>query len=84
MVPGNGTSLPFTGPGDVLLAVIIALLAGTGGMLLLMGANGREVIEGLNRRTMASPSGFRVAYRELLKREVGDDRAPAAERHDEE
>jgi hypothetical protein len=68
--PGAGTELPFTGPGDVILAIVIALLAGTGGALLLLGAGSREVIEGLSKRTMASPSAFRVAYREHLKRQL--------------
>ncbi|MCW2956951.1 MAG: hypothetical protein JWO69_1820 [Thermoleophilia bacterium] len=67
--PGGG-DLPFTGPGDVMLAIAIALLAGTGGMLLLLGAGPREALERLNRRTMASPSAFRVAYREHLKRQL--------------
>lgn len=71
VVSGAG-ELPFTGPGDVLLAVVIALLAGMGGTLLLMGAASREEIDGLNKRTLASASGFRVAYRELLKRQVGE------------
>jgi len=70
--PGGGTSLPFTGPGDVVLAIVLALLAASGGILLLLGATGREAIDGLNRRSMASPSGFKVAYRELLKRQLGD------------
>lgn len=68
--PGAGTELPFTGPGDVILAIVIALLAGTGGVLLLLGAGSREVLEGLSKRTMASPSAFRVAYREHLKRQL--------------
>jgi hypothetical protein len=70
-VSGAG-ELPFTGPGDVLLAVVIALLAGMGGTLLLLGAASRDEIDGLNKRTLASASGFRVAYRELLKRQVGE------------
>ncbi|MCW2949659.1 MAG: hypothetical protein JWN41_672 [Thermoleophilia bacterium] len=68
-VSGSG-ELPFTGPGDVLLAVLLALIAGTGGVLLLMAAGGRETIDSLNKRTLASASGFRVAYRELLKRQI--------------
>jgi len=68
-VKGDGT-LPFTGPGDVVLAVVLALLAGTGGILFLFGAAGREAIEGLNRRDMSSPSGFKLAYRELLKQQM--------------
>jgi hypothetical protein len=67
-VSGAG-QLPFTGPGDVFLAILIALVAGTGGMLLLMAATGREELESVNKRTLASASGFRVAYRELLKRD---------------
>ena len=39
-------------------------------LLLLLGATGREQIDGLNKRTLASASGFRVAYRELLKRQT--------------
>jgi hypothetical protein len=68
--PGSGQDLPFTGPGDVILAIVIALLAGTGGLILLLGASGREAIENLSRRTMKSPSAFRVAYREHLKRQL--------------
>jgi hypothetical protein len=71
--PGGGGSddrpLPFTGPGDVLLAVIIALLAGTGGLLLMLGASSRESLDELSRRSMASPSGFKVAWRELVRRD---------------
>lgn len=73
---GTGTSaeLPFTGPGDVLIAILVAALAGTGGMLLMLGAGSRESIEALSPRGMRSTTGFRVAYRELLKRQVdGDD-----------
>lgn len=70
--PGGGGELPFTGPGDVALAIVLALLAGTGGMLFLFGASGREQLEGLNRRTMDSPSGFHVAYRELRKQQLDD------------
>jgi hypothetical protein len=69
-VPGSGGELPFTGPGDVLLAIVLALLAGTGGFLLLAGAAGREQIEALSARNMGSPSGFKLAYRELLKQQV--------------
>lgn len=68
--PTGGGQLPFTGPGDVLLAVLLALLAGTGGFLLLAGAAGREQIEALSARGMGSPSGFKLAYRELLKQQV--------------
>jgi hypothetical protein len=70
--PGSGTELPFTGPGDVALAIVLALLAGTGGMLFLFGASGREQLEGLNHRGMDSPSGFHVAYRELRKQQLDD------------
>ncbi|MCB0878909.1 MAG: hypothetical protein KDC46_08010 [Thermoleophilia bacterium] len=70
--PGGGGQLPFTGPGDVLLAIVLALLAGTGGILFLMGASGREAIEGLSKRNMDSPSGFHVAYRELRKQQLDD------------
>jgi hypothetical protein len=68
--PGGGGNLPFTGPGDVLLAIVLAMLAGTGGILLLLGASGREQLDGLNRRDMGSTSGFGVAYRELRKQQV--------------
>jgi hypothetical protein len=71
--PGGGGELPFTGPGDVLLALLLASLAGAGGMLLLAGASGREELDGLNRRTLASPSGFKLAHRELVKQQVGRD-----------
>ena len=64
--PGGG-DLPFTGPGDVVLAIVLALLAGTGGILFLFGASGREQLDTLNRRGMDSPSGFHLAYRELRK-----------------
>lgn len=70
--PGAGTPLPFTGPGDVMAAVLLAMLAGTGGLMLLMVAGSREAIEGLSRRSMASPSGFKVAYRDLLKQQLGE------------
>lgn len=73
---GTGTTaqLPFTGPGDVLIAILVAALAGTGGLLLMLMAGGRESIEALSPRGMGSTTGFRVAYRELLKRQVdGDD-----------
>lgn len=70
--PGGGAELPFTGPGDVVFAIVLALLAGTGGILFMAGAAGREQIEGLSRRTMGSPSGFKLAYRELLKQQVND------------
>jgi hypothetical protein len=65
--PAGGGELPFTGPGDVLLAILLALLAGTGGILLLAGASGREQIEALSHRSMGSPSGFKLQYREVLK-----------------
>ena len=68
----GGGSLPFTGPGDVVLAVVLALLMGTGGMLLLMGAGSREAFEGMTRRSMGSSSGFERARRELLKRDMED------------
>lgn len=68
--PRGGGDLPFTGPGDVLLAVLLAMLAATGGFALLAGATGREQLETLNRRTMASPSGFKLQYREVLKQLV--------------
>lgn len=67
--PGGGTELPFTGPGDVVLAIVLALLAGTGGILFMAGATGREELAGLRRRTMDSPSGFKLAYRELLRQQ---------------
>ena len=69
--PGGG-ELPFTGPGDVVLAIVLALLAGTGGVLFLLGAAGREQLDGLSRRGMDSPSGFHVAYRELRKQQLRD------------
>jgi hypothetical protein len=72
-VPHGGGQLPFTGPGDVLLALLLASLAGAGGMLLMAGASGREELDGLNRRTLASPSGFKLAHRELIKQQVGRD-----------
>ncbi|MCW2920315.1 MAG: hypothetical protein JWL76_189 [Thermoleophilia bacterium] len=66
--PGGGnTQLPFTGPGDVVLAIVLALLAGSGGILFMFGAAGREQLDTLNRRGMDSPSGFHLAYRELRK-----------------
>lgn len=66
--PGGGNAqLPFTGPGDVVLAIVLALLAGSGGILFLFGASGREQLDTLNRRGMDSPSGFHLAYRELRK-----------------
>lgn len=65
--PNGGGDLPLTGPGDVLLAIVLALLAGTGGILLLAGAHGREQIEALSRRSMSSPSGFKLQYREVLR-----------------
>ena len=68
--PGSGGDLPFTGPGDVVLAIVLALLAGSGGMLFLMGAAGREQLDVLNRRGMDSPSGFHLAYRELRKQQL--------------
>lgn len=64
---GNTQQLPFTGPGDVVLAIVLALLAGSGGILFLFGAAGREQLDVLNRRGMDSPSGFHLAYRELRK-----------------
>lgn len=69
-VPHGGGELPFTGPGDVLLAILLAMLAGTGGLVLLAGASGREQIEALSARSMSSPSGFKLAYREVLKQQV--------------
>ncbi len=67
-ITGSGdTDLPFTGPGDVVLAIVLALLAGSGGILFLFGASGREQLDTLNRRGMDSPSGFHLAYRELRK-----------------
>jgi hypothetical protein len=51
----------------VVLAIVLALLAGTGGILFLFGASGREQLDTLNRRGMDSPSGFHLAYRELRK-----------------
>jgi hypothetical protein len=71
--PGGGGDLPFTGPGDVLLALVIAMLAGTGGILFMMGATGREQLEGLNERSMDSPSGWHLAYRELRKQQLADE-----------
>lgn len=66
--PGGGDAqLPFTGPGDVVLAIVLALLAGSGGILFMFGAAGREQLDTLNRRGMDSPSGFHLAYRELRK-----------------
>ncbi len=66
--PGGGDAqLPFTGPGDVVLAIVLALLAGSGGILFMFGAAGREQLDTLNRRSMDSPSGFHLAYRELRK-----------------
>ncbi len=69
---GSG-DLPFTGPGDVVLALVLAMLAGSGGILFMAGASGREQIEGLSSRTMDSPSGFHVAYRDLRKSQLSDD-----------
>lgn len=68
--PGGGAALPFTGPGDVVLAIVLALLAGSGGILFLFGASSREQLDGLNRRSMDSPSGFHLAYRELRKQQL--------------
>jgi hypothetical protein len=65
--------LPFTGPGDVAIALIVALLAAVGGSLLMLGAGGKESLESLNPRGMNSTTGFRVAYRDLLKRQIGRD-----------
>lgn len=70
--PGAGTQLPFTGPGDVVLAIVLALLAGSGGLLFLLGASGREQLDTLGRRNMDSPSGFQLAYRELRKQQMND------------
>jgi hypothetical protein len=70
--PGAGTQLPFTGPGDVVLAIVLSLLAGTGGILFLLGASGREQLDTLGRRDMDSPSGFQLAYRELRKQQMND------------
>ena len=70
--PGGGGQLPFTGPGDVVLAVVLALLAGTGGILFLAGAAGREQLDAAQRRTMDSPSGFQLAYRELRKQQMDE------------
>lgn len=68
--PAGGGQLPFTGPGDVLLAIVLALLAGSAGILFMAGAAGRAQIDGLNPRGMDSPSGFKLAYRELLRQQV--------------
>lgn len=70
--PVGGGDLPFTGPGDVVLAIVLALLAGTGGILFLTGATGREQLDGLQVTGMDSPSGFKLAYRELLKQQTDD------------
>lgn len=70
---GGSPELPFTGPGDVAIALLIALLAAVGGTLLVMGAGSKESLESLNPRGMNSTTGFRVAYRDLLKRQIGND-----------
>lgn len=70
---GGGAQLPFTGPGDVVLAILLAMLAGAGGLLFLVGATGREQIDGLSKRTMSSPSGWHIAYRDLRKNQLRDE-----------
>lgn len=70
--PGGGRDLPFTGPGDVVLAIVLAMLAGTGGVLFVAGAAGREQLDALSPRGMGAPSGFKLAYRELRKQQLRD------------
>lgn len=64
-------ALPFTGPGDTFLAIALALLMATGGMLAFRSATNRETIMSLGRRTMGSRTGFRVVHRATID-EDGD------------
>lgn len=66
---GGTAELPFTGPGDAFLAIMIAFVALTGGSVLFMTASGREALAGLRRRTMRSSSGFRDVQSELRDEE---------------
>lgn len=67
-----GGELPFTGPGDVLLTMFLGLLAGTGGMLFLMGASSRESLDTGTRRGADAPTNFTVAYRSWLREQTDD------------
>jgi hypothetical protein len=72
----GGGSLPYTGPGDLLAALFLAMMAATGGSLLFLHASSREAVMSMGRRTMRSLSGFSIAHNDL-------DREDEAKRDDE-
>jgi hypothetical protein len=71
---GAGRRLPFTGPGDLYAAFLLALFVATGGFVLMMHASVRDRALAAARRTMRSMSGFRKVDIELQQPVVGKTR----------
>jgi hypothetical protein len=74
-VEGDGAApLPYTGPGDVFAALVLALLASTGGAVLFLHAATREAFVGGAKRTMRSITGFSIAHNDLERADERQDR----------